>query len=278
MGSEQSPAYQWYVKDWRSSRKVQRMSFQAQGMYRAMLDQQWEELSLPDDAAALAEELGGTAAEWVKFLPVLRVNFLILPDGRLQNQRLEKEREKQRKRRDKGSTGGQASGASRQVRLNQDTPVVEPSADIGSTNIAELAKHAGARLHLQVAGADCSLQVAGASAVPPPVPTARSKRPIYSGQRFTVFEWQLDDICRMLGTNTDAFDIHSFFYDLDARAVASNQVIPQRDNGAWLQSQVLAEAQRRGLSVAAAAAPVIGKQTTRLMAAVANIKAQEASS
>lgn len=247
-------------------------------MYRAMLDQQWEDVSIPNDAAALADLLGGTVAEWVKSLPALRVNFLILADGSLQNQRLEKERDKQRKRRDKGSTGGQASGAARQVRLNQDSALVEPSADVGSTNVSELAKHAGARLHLQVAGADCSLQFAGASAVPAPVPTARSKRPIFAGQRFTAFEWQLDDICRMLGPNVEAFDIHSFFFDLDARAVASNQVIPQRDNGAWLQSQVMAEAQRRGLSIAVAAAPVIGKQSSRLMAAVANIKAQEAGS
>lgn len=81
-------------------------------------------------------------------------------------------------------------------------------------------------------------------------PTARSKRPIFTGQRFTVFEWQLDDLRRMLGSHTEGFDLHAWFFDLDAQAVKSAFVIPVRDGGKWLQAQTLAEAKRRGLRIA----------------------------
>lgn len=81
----------------------------------------------------------------------------------------------------------------------------------------------------------------------------RSKRPIFSGQRITVFEWQFDDLTRMLGPLTDAFDLHEWFYAVDAEALKSEVVIPIRDNGVWLQTQMLAEAERRGLTLVASA-------------------------
>jgi len=92
MATEQAPAYQWYVKDWRSSRKVQLMTFQQRGMYREMLDEQWEEFSLPDSPDEVAELLGGPIADWRRHWPKLRACFTVLEDGRLQNERLEKVR------------------------------------------------------------------------------------------------------------------------------------------------------------------------------------------
>lgn len=104
---------------------------------------------------------------------------------------------------------------------------------------------------------------------------ARSKRPMFTGQRLTVFEWMLDDCTRTLGAFTEEFDLHAWFFDLDDRAVSAGLVIPKKDGGAWLQAQLVAEAQRRGLPLRmATVAPVAGKQTSRLMNAVANIKAE----
>lgn len=77
--------------------------------------------------------------------------------------------------------------------------------------------------------------------------TARSKRPIFAGQRLTVFEWMLDDCDKTLGPHAEAFDLHRFFFDLDARFVADGTVLPKRDGGAVLQAELLAECQRRGL-------------------------------
>jgi hypothetical protein len=104
-------------------------------------------------------------------------------------------------------------------------------------------------------------------------PDARSKRPIFTGQRFVVFEWMFDDLMRMLGPHGEAFNLHEWFFELDAKAVEIGQVIPARDGGQWLQAQTLAEAKRRGLPIAVAVPPEqrLGKQTTRLMAALANL-------
>ena len=79
---------------------------------------------------------------------------------------------------------------------------------------------------------------------------ARSKRPIFRGQRLTVFEWMFDDLRRMLGKHTEDFDLHAWFYTLDAQAVASDVLIPQRDGGKWLQERTMEEAMRRGLPLA----------------------------
>lgn len=91
--------------------------------------------------------------------------------------------------------------------------------------------------------------------------TARSKRPIFTGQRLKVFEWMLDDLQRLLGPFTEGFDLHEWFFTLDARAVSSGCVIPQRDSGAWLQAQTLEEAVRRGLPVAVPPPPPTAMMT-----------------
>lgn len=101
--------------------------------------------------------------------------------------------------------------------------------------------------------------------------TARSKRPIFTGQRLTVFEWMLDDLMRMLGSHADAFELDTWFWDADAAAMKETVVVS--DWWPWLKAATQAEAQRRGLPIALAT-PAAGKQTTRLAAALANIKAE----
>jgi hypothetical protein len=86
-------------------------------------------------------------------------------------------------------------------------------------------------------------------------PDARSKRPVYTSDRFAVFEWQFDELSKTLGAHFEAFDIHAFFDDLTQRSRAEGLVIPPREVWPWLQAQVLAEAQRRKLPMASAAPP-----------------------
>lgn len=84
---------------------------------------------------------------------------------------------------------------------------------------------------------------------------ARSKHPVFKGQRFVVFDWMLEDLRRLLGSAFDAFDVHAWFYALDARAGSADMVVPQRDGGKWLQEQTLEEAERRGIAIAATSRP-----------------------
>lgn len=99
-----------------------------------------------------------------------------------------------------------------------------------------------------------------------PGTTARSKRPVYQSDRFAIFEWQLDELGRILGDHADGFDLHSFFDLLSQQSRESGLVIPRDNVWAWIQNQVIAEAKRRGLSVLAApAAPeTAGERRERL--------------
>lgn len=107
-----------------------------------------------------------------------------------------------------------------------------------------------------------------------PIGDARSKRPIFSGQRFVVFEWMLDDLTRMLGEFTEQFDLHDWFFALDERCVARGEVPPERDGGIWLKNQTLLEAQRRGLPLKRAKTTEdAGKLTNRMAAMVRDARA-----
>jgi hypothetical protein len=98
--------------------------------------------------------------------------------------------------------------------------------------------------------------------------TARSKRPIFAGQRLTVFEWMLDDLMRMLGSHADDFGLDLWFWEADTAAMKETAVVS--DWWPWLKAATQAEAQRRGLPVALLT--TAGKQTSRLQAAMQNIQ------
>jgi uncharacterized protein YdaU (DUF1376 family) len=112
MALETSPAFQFYVKDWRSSRAVQRMSFAQRGMYLELLLEQWERVVLPDDPDVIADLIGGSAAEWRRAWPVLRRNFVTI-EGGMQNLRLEEARARQQRFREQQSERGKLGAKQR---------------------------------------------------------------------------------------------------------------------------------------------------------------------
>jgi hypothetical protein len=89
-------------------------------------------------------------------------------------------------------------------------------------------------------------------------PDARSKRPIFTGNRLTVFEWQLDECINNLGPHIEEFGLDEWFWQLDAMAVHQGLVLPKRDGGEWLQAQLLAECKRRGIPLKLATAKDAG--------------------
>lgn len=132
MAQETSPAFQFYVKEWRSSRSVLRMTFAQRGMYLEMLLEQWENLTLPDSAREVAELLGGTVEEWEVAWPALRRKFDLVAEGRIQNARLEVVRKEQRRYKRAATKGGKARAAAALRSggrfVASDTPAQAPAA------------------------------------------------------------------------------------------------------------------------------------------------------
>lgn len=78
---------------------------------------------------------------------------------------------------------------------------------------------------------------------------SRSKRPLHCGQRFTVFDWMLEDMGQILGPYLNDFDISAWFWELDARAVKQNIIVDKPEQWAWLRQELIDEAKKRGLPV-----------------------------
>ncbi len=79
---------------------------------------------------------------------------------------------------------------------------------------------------------------------------SRSKRPIFQGQRFVVFDWMLEDLGRTLGEkHLNEFDIDTWLWTLNEKAVSENVVKAKNDWWPWIQAELIAEAKRRGLPV-----------------------------
>lgn len=123
------------------------------------------------------------------------------------------------------------------------------------------------------------------SVPPPPHPdrtrtraraaAAREGRVIFRGQRLKIHDFTLDDLRLMLGSHTAGFDLEAWFEHLDRELQRTGEILPIRDGGAWVLRRTVEEARGRGLPVAVSdPTAVIGKPTSRLLHAIANIKAE----
>jgi len=75
MRNRNSPAFLFYVDDWRASRRVQKMTFAERGMYVEMFCEQWGVGWVPGTPEECAALLGGTEEEWRCAWPKLLPNF-----------------------------------------------------------------------------------------------------------------------------------------------------------------------------------------------------------
>jgi hypothetical protein len=142
-----SPAFQFYIDDYRGSRAVQRMTFAQRGMYIEMLIEQWDKGSLPDCPRACAQLLGGTDEEWIAAWPALRRKFVDRrakpreeheieipaeddPDRRIVNLKLEKVRKAKRAYKRERQTSGRAGGEARARNLRT-SPNLHAVANVG---------------------------------------------------------------------------------------------------------------------------------------------------
>jgi len=133
--------FQWfpfYASDWLSDERVQVIPLESQGAYIRLLATQWVEGSIPQDDYHLSRLLGIPHSEWLEFSHEVRQFFVDAGEGRLKNERLESERDKQLRHHKRLSTAGKAgarktnnrrvyNGVSGQAEA---TPAARPSASL----------------------------------------------------------------------------------------------------------------------------------------------------
>ena len=108
--------------------------------------------------------------------------------------------------------------------------------------------------------------------------TARSNRPIFDGQRITIFEWMLDELMKVLGSHTNDFDLHEWFFALDQKAMAMPVVIARTEQWPWIQAELLAEAEKRGLPIATVkkpGKPTAGDKVKAMIAAIDQMEGKQ---
>src|SRR5690242_18166605 len=93
---EPLPYYRWYWRDFRASRAVQDMSWQARGLYRELLDECWVTGSIPNgtdpDTHATLARICGTSPDiiatwWVQLRPHFRKRGRRLINPRIEHER-----------------------------------------------------------------------------------------------------------------------------------------------------------------------------------------------
>jgi hypothetical protein len=114
------PYYKWLWRDWRSNRRIQRMSWAARGLYRELLDEQWAEGSIPSTIADLADICGCPAHVMQEYWPEIAPCFQERQDGRLLNSKMENQRTETDGKRVRQADSGR-KGAHAKLQNQQDT-------------------------------------------------------------------------------------------------------------------------------------------------------------
>lgn len=248
---EQSPAFQFYPKDFLADGNVAGMSMAERGAYITLLCVCWREGSLPMDTKRLAHMVGATHQAFARVWPAVQACFEE-QDGRLVHKRLDKERAKQAEFRAQQSAAGKASAAKRASR--------QPKGNGRSTGVQPEPQPNGNR-NPSLLSPISDLQS------PDFVRRQRGQPPLAMNlKRLKFWRWMAEAMIAQLGPHADEFDLDAWVHERDD---TETRVITGDWWAYWL-SAFEAEVCRRGLPIAAA--PAAGKLTTRLAAAMENIR------
>lgn len=136
--------YPWMWRDWRLSRRVQRMHYVARGFYRELLDEQFAEGFIPDEVVLVAEICGAPLKVMKEHWPAVREFFVEVSPGKLVNEKLEHKRTEIDAKRAIQSIAGKKSAQARlNIRSTDDQPTFnERSTDdqVSPTSRAEQSK------------------------------------------------------------------------------------------------------------------------------------------
>lgn len=101
----------------------------------------------------------------------------------------------------------------------------------------------------------------------------KTPRPTTFG-RIDLHRWQIDALIAALGPHAATFDLDAWVLDLSKMADARGLVLSKQTLWPWVQAEFRAECDRRQLPTAVASEqPQFGKQSSRLLAAVAKLEA-----
>lgn len=244
---------EWFWTDRWMGSSAFLLPMEARGLYREMLTQAWRRgARLPNNHEAIRRATGCTDAEWSRNWPQIEHYWRIGEGNTLVNDTQLKvytdatamsgfARDRARKAANTrwGHDTGNAQASSRAM-LDECTPSLSLSLspDPSQTPILELKNKL---VRNGVAAAKNGANGNG---------NGRSKHPVFAGERFVVFDWMLEDMMRTLGPHTDNFDLHEWFFTLDATARTSELVIAKSEQWPWLQAALMDEARRRGLPIA----------------------------
>lgn len=251
VAQEPSPAFQFYVKEWRSSRNVIRMSFGERGMYLEMLLEQWEKLSLPNTPEAVADALGGDVNEWLVAWPVLIRNFVAhkRDANAIVNLKLEEVRNRLKVFKGRARSGGlkrakSASRSSNGTYLPATQPaIIQPPAGAVSSQPLPANPASSSPSPSPSASPTASSSAAGAA-----TPTRGSEH-----GRIFLHRWQVDALISTLGPHASTFGLDTWVCSLSALADSKGLILEKKGVWGWVQGQFIEEIARRGLPIAGAA-------------------------
>lgn len=122
MENHNSPAFQFYPKDWLTDSRVVSMTTLQRGIYIQLLCYCWLEGWLPKDPkklSMLSGVQGMTEQEFLEHWEAIEPCFEVIADGKgFIHPRLERERVKQQQWKEKCSKGGKASASKRKLKGN----------------------------------------------------------------------------------------------------------------------------------------------------------------
>lgn len=110
-----APAFQLYPSEFLSSSKVLRMSLTEIGIYTKLLCHCWLDNGLPTDLKKLASMIGMKSGQFERLWPNVLTECFYERDGRLHNNRLDRERKKQRDYKRRQSDNGKLGGRPRKA-------------------------------------------------------------------------------------------------------------------------------------------------------------------
>jgi len=257
MAPEKAPAFQFYPKDFLLGTAT--MSLLARGAYITLLAYQWDHGSVPTQPEELGRVWGVSAAQAKKLWADVSAKFRADDDGFWRNQRLEAERLKQEQRRAILAANGRKGG---RPQNNQ----TETNRFVGKE------PDTNQKQSLSSASSSASAFASSSDSVPSePHRRNRGAPPLHMGlRRLKIWRWMIEEFISRLGTYADEFDIDVWIRDRDEQ---ETRVIQSDGWWEYWLSAFDAEVRRRGLPIVAT--PQLAKTTTRLAAALANIKAAE---